>query len=86
MDSDSLMIIYWICTVRFYLSITIIVHKLQTAQGSMEKAMREISRKHRVRNAEIRRKTKISGIMERIAGQKWRSAGPVARQATDRWS
>ncbi|CAG9132369.1 unnamed protein product [Plutella xylostella] len=40
----------------------------------------------RIRNEEIRRRTKVTDIAKRISTLKWQWAGHVARRADDRWS
>lgn len=61
-------------------------NKLQTNQRAMERAMLGISLRDRVRNEEIRRRTKITDIIHRIAELKWRWTGHVARQDPSRWT
>ena len=43
-----------------------------------------ISLKDRIRNEEIRRRTKVVDIMDRVAKLKWERH--VARQGTERWA
>lgn len=52
--------------------------RLKTSQRAMEMAMLGINLKDRVGNIEIRRRTKITDVMARIASLKWRWAGHVA--------
>lgn len=59
---------------------------LRVAQRAMERAMLGISLRNRVKNEEIRRRTKIPDIMQRVAHLKWQWAGHVAREDTNRWT
>lgn len=61
------------------------VHKMRVAQRAMERAMLGISLLDRVRNTEIRRRTKVVDIGDRIAKLKWRWAGHLARFGDGRW-
>ncbi|KAG7299764.1 hypothetical protein JYU34_016774 [Plutella xylostella] len=63
-----------------------LIHKLRVAQRAMERAMLGVSLRDRIRNEEIRRRTKVTDIAKRISTLKWQWAGHVARRADDRWS
>ncbi|CAG9103041.1 unnamed protein product [Plutella xylostella] len=63
-----------------------LIHKLSVAQRAMERAMLGVSLRDRIRNEEIRRRTKVTDIAKRISTLKWQWAGHVARRADDRWS
>lgn len=54
-------------------------HRIRICQRAMERAMLGISLRDRVRNEEIRRRTKVADAIEQIARSKWRWAGHVAR-------
>ena len=43
-------------------------------------------KKDRIRNTELRRKTKVEDIILRIKKSKWRWAGHTARQNDNRWT
>lgn len=59
---------------------------LETTQRAMERAMLGISIRDRIRNEEIRRRTKVTDVIRYMAEMKWRWAGHVARQDNSRWS
>lgn len=56
------------------------VHKFKTTQKAMERVMLNVSIKDKIRNEEIRRRTKVTNIVKDIAKMKWRWASHVARQ------
>ena len=58
--------------------------KLRTAQHAMERSMLNITLRDKVRNSEIRNKTKVKDIIEKIKEAKWRRAGHVARRDDNR--
>ena len=60
--------------------------KLITTQRAMERRMLGITIRDRVRNSEIRSKTGVKDIMERIGEAKWRWAGHVASKNDNRWT
>lgn len=61
-------------------------NKLRVAQRAMERAMLNISLRDKIRNKEIRERTKVRDVMEEIAVKKWRWAGHIARQDSSRWT
>lgn len=60
--------------------------KLAVTQRAMERAMLGISLRDRVRNDEIRRKTKVDDVIKRALTLKWRWAGHVARGDENKWT
>ena len=60
--------------------------KLMTAQRSMERKMLNISLRDKVKSSEIRSKTKVKDIIEKIKEAKWRWAGHIARRQDNRWT
>lgn len=50
----------------------------------MERAMLGVSLRDKIRNEEIRRRTKVVDIIQRIAELKWQWVGHVARLGVDR--
>lgn len=61
-------------------------NRLRIMQRAMERAMLGISLRDRKRNEEIRERTKVVDIIERIAELKWQWVGHVARQDQTKWS
>ncbi|XP_062528975.1 citron rho-interacting kinase isoform X4 [Bombyx mori] len=59
--------------------------RLKVAQRAMERAMLGISLRDRIRNEEIRRRTKVADIARRISELKWQWAGHIARREDGRW-
>ena len=62
------------------------MERLKVMERAMERRMLGISLRDRVRNEEMRRRTKVTEIAERIATLKWRWAGHIARMTDDRWT
>lgn len=60
--------------------------KLETTQRAMERSMLGISLRDKIRNTEIRRKTKVRDIVKEVARMKWRWAGHIARCGDNRWT
>lgn len=54
-------------------------NRLRICQRAMERAMLKISLRDKIRNEEIRRRTGVADVIERVARQKWQWAGHVAR-------
>ncbi|KAJ8726778.1 hypothetical protein PYW08_007034 [Mythimna loreyi] len=52
---------------------------------AMERAMLEVSLRVRIRNEEMRRRTRVTDISRRIAKLKWQWAGHIARRTDGRW-
>ncbi|CAB3231006.1 unnamed protein product [Arctia plantaginis] len=62
-----------------------LIRKLRVAQRAMERAMLGVSLRDRIRNEEIRRRTKVIDIAQRISALKWQWAGHIARRTDGRW-
>ena len=62
-----------------------LIRKLKVTQRAMERAMLGISLRDRIRNDEIRRRTKVVDIAQRISKLKWQWAGHIARRTDGRW-
>lgn len=52
----------------------------------MGRRMLGISLRDRVRNREIRDRTKVTDIVEKVATLKWRGAGHIARREDGQWT
>ena len=61
-------------------------NKLQVAQRSMERKILGVTWQDRKSNAWIRERTKIRDIILTAKNSKWRWAGHVCRQETERWT
>ncbi|KAI8431986.1 hypothetical protein MSG28_004515 [Choristoneura fumiferana] len=62
-----------------------LINRLRVAQRAMERAMLGVSLRDRIRNEEIRRRTRVTDIAKRISSLKWQWAGYIARRADGRW-
>lgn len=60
--------------------------KLETTQRAMERNMLGVSLRDKIRNTELRRRTKVRDIVEEVAKMKWRWAGHIARYDDNRWT
>ena len=62
------------------------IHRLKVAQRSMERAMLGISLRDRIKNEDVRQRTKVTDIGRRAAQLQWQWAGHICRRDDDRWS
>ncbi|CAH2231720.1 jg14303 [Pararge aegeria aegeria] len=62
-----------------------LIHKFKVAQRVIERAMLGISLRDRIRNDEIRRRTKVTDIAQRISKLKWQWASHVCRRTDGLW-
>ncbi|PZC70710.1 hypothetical protein B5X24_HaOG215026 [Helicoverpa armigera] len=60
--------------------------KLAICQRAMERSMTGTRRQDRIRNTILRSKTKLTDVLKRIDQQKWRWAGHMIRDKTEKWS
>jgi hypothetical protein len=60
--------------------------RLRVTQRAMERAMLGVSLRDRIRNTEIRKRTQVTDVIQRIASLKWRWAGHVARSSDEKWT
>ncbi|CAH2210113.1 jg2728 [Pararge aegeria aegeria] len=51
----------------------------------MERAMLGVSLRDQIRNVEIRRRTRVTDIAQRVAKLKWQWAGHIVRRKDGRW-
>ena len=63
-----------------------LTNKLRTAQRAMERKMLDLKLQDKVQCSEIRRRTKITDIIENTLKQKGRWAGHIARMKDNRWT
>ncbi|GJQ84465.1 hypothetical protein Trydic_g15671 [Trypoxylus dichotomus] len=54
--------------------------KLKTTQRAIERVMLGVSLRDKITNHEIRQSTGVEDVMERVARNKWRWPGHLARQ------
>ncbi|NP_001121193.1 phosphatidylinositol 3-kinase 60 [Bombyx mori] len=62
-----------------------LMRKLKVTQRAMERAMLGVSLGDQIRNEEIRRKTMVTDIAQRIVTLKWQWTGHIARRTDGRW-
>ena len=60
--------------------------KIQIAQRGMERSMLGIKRIDKIRNNDIRQRTKLIDSLQVAKRNKWRWAGHIARQQDNRWT
>ncbi|CAH2240751.1 jg4232 [Pararge aegeria aegeria] len=51
----------------------------------MERAMLEGSLRDKIKNEDIRRRTRVTDLAQRVAKQKWQWAEHIARRTVGRW-
>ena len=61
-------------------------NKLRVAEIEMERAILSITLRDRIPNDEIRRRTRVTDVVERVAHLKWSWAGHIARMSGERWT
>ncbi|CAH2229220.1 jg2624 [Pararge aegeria aegeria] len=62
-----------------------LIRRLRITQRAMERAMLGVSLRVQIRNKEIRRRTRVTDIAQRVAKLKWKWAGHIARRTDGRW-
>lgn len=62
------------------------VNKIRTAQRAMERSMLGVTLRDKIRNEELRRRTRVADAIEKITHLKWSWAGHIARMSDDRWT
>ena len=60
--------------------------KLRVTERAMERILIGVTRRDRVRNQDLRNKTRVKDILQEIKSKKWRWAGHLARRKDDRWT
>ena len=60
--------------------------KLRVTERAMERIMVGVTRKDRVRNTDLRERTKVRDIIQDIKTKQWRWAGHLARRQDNRWT
>ncbi|XP_064073992.1 uncharacterized protein LOC135193837 [Vanessa tameamea] len=63
-----------------------LLRRLRVTQRAMGRAMLSVSLRDRIRNKEIRRRTKVTDVAKRVSELKWQWAGHIARRTDGRWS
>ncbi|CAH2231959.1 jg4020 [Pararge aegeria aegeria] len=82
----SLMKRTWITSGSETWSLTMgLIRRLRVTQRAMERAMLGVSLRDLIRNEEIRRRTRVTDIAQRVAKLKWQWAGHIARRTDGRW-
>ncbi|CAH2103972.1 unnamed protein product [Euphydryas editha] len=63
-----------------------IKQKIKCSQTAMERSMLKIRRIHKIRNENIRQKTKLTDALRHALSLKWRWAGHISRYSDRRWT
>jgi hypothetical protein len=61
------------------------IRRLNVTQRAMERAKLGVSLRDRIRNYEIRKRTKVIDIARRIADLKWQWSGYIVRRTDGPW-
>ncbi|CAH2233307.1 jg6231 [Pararge aegeria aegeria] len=70
---------------RLTMGLLLLIRRLRVNQRAMERAMLGVSLRDQIRNEEIRRRTRVTDIAQRVAKLKWQWAGYIARRTDGRW-
>ncbi|CAH2220640.1 jg26072 [Pararge aegeria aegeria] len=62
-----------------------LIRRLRVTQRAMERAMLGVSLRDKIRNVEIRRRTRVTDIDQRDAKLKWQWAGHIVRKRDGSW-
>ncbi|CAH2241458.1 jg15655 [Pararge aegeria aegeria] len=62
-----------------------LIRRLRVTQWAMERAMLGVSLRDQIRNEEIRKRTRVTDIAQRVAKLKWQWAGHITRRTDGRW-
>ncbi|CAH2230469.1 jg23194 [Pararge aegeria aegeria] len=62
-----------------------LIRRLRVTQRAMERSTLGVSLRDQIRNEEIRRRTRVADIGQRVAKLKWQWAGHIARRTDGRW-
>ncbi|CAH2257061.1 jg11931 [Pararge aegeria aegeria] len=62
-----------------------LIRRLRVTQRAMERAMLGVSLRDKIRNVEIRRRTRFTDIAQRVAKLKWQWAGHIVGRRDGRW-
>ncbi|CAH2208686.1 jg25891 [Pararge aegeria aegeria] len=62
-----------------------LIRKLRVTQRAMERTMLGVSLRDQIRNEEIRRRSKVTDITQRVVKLKWQWAGHIVRRTDGRW-
>ena len=60
--------------------------RLQVTQRAMERRMLGVTRRDRMTNAEVRRRTGVKDVLQEVRHLKWKWAGHVVRKNDGRWT
>ncbi|CAH2217935.1 jg27096 [Pararge aegeria aegeria] len=63
-----------------------LIRRLRLTQRAMERAMLGVSLRDQIRNGEIRRRTRVTEIAQRVAKLKWQWTGHIVRRRDGRWA
>ncbi|CAH2234142.1 jg23738 [Pararge aegeria aegeria] len=62
-----------------------LISRLRVTQRSMERALLGVSLREQIRNMEIRRRTRVTDIAQRVAKLKWQWAVHIVRRKDGLW-
>ncbi|CAH2236485.1 jg21245 [Pararge aegeria aegeria] len=62
-----------------------LIRRLRVTQRAMERTMLGVSLRDQIRNMEIRRRTRVTDIAQRVAKLKWQWAAHIVRRRDGRW-
>ncbi|CAH2268943.1 jg6970 [Pararge aegeria aegeria] len=62
-----------------------LIRRLRVTQRTMERTMLGVSLRDQIRNVEIRRRSRVTDIAQRVAKLKWQRAGHIVGRKDGRW-
>ncbi|CAH2227913.1 jg9894 [Pararge aegeria aegeria] len=62
-----------------------LIRRVRVTQRAMERAVPRVSLRDQIRNEEIRRRSGLTDIVQRVAKLQWQWAGHIARRTDGRW-
>ncbi|CAH2270083.1 jg16543 [Pararge aegeria aegeria] len=62
-----------------------LIKRLRVTQRAMERAMLGVSLRDKIRNVEIRRRTRVTDVAQRVAKLKWQWPGHIVRRRDRRF-
>ncbi|CAH2240791.1 jg2491 [Pararge aegeria aegeria] len=62
-----------------------LIRRLRATQRTIERDMLGVSLLDQIKNEEIRKRTRVTEIAQRVAKLKWQWAGHIARRTDGRW-
>ena len=63
-----------------------LIQKPETSQRAVERRMRNVKLKERIRNTISRQRTRVTNVVQYVTNTEWKWAGYIARMKDNRWT